>query len=209
MNRTHLSSIATRTLLLGLCLSMAACSTRVTRMAPEQAVDLSGRWNDVDSRLVAEALIRESFENAHGVNWAMQHARANAGEPPVVIVGTVRNRSMEHIPVNTFVRDLEQAYLRSGQVQVVSSGAERGEIRAEREDQQEHAAGPTRARMAMEQGAHYMLHGEIQSIEDQERRRRVVYYQVDMTLTDRETNTRVWAGQHRVKKYIQRPRFRL
>jgi penicillin-binding protein activator len=208
MNATKLTRYGTQALVLGLCLAMAACSTRVTRMAPEQAIDLSGRWNDVDSRLVADALIRESFEAAHGVNWAMQHARANAGQPPVVIVGTVRNRSMEHIPVGTFVRDLEQAYLRSGQVQVVSSGTERGEIRAEREDQQEHAAGPTRARMAMEQGAHYMLQGEIQSIEDSEGRNRVVYYQVDMTLTDLETNARVWAGQHQLKKYVQRPRFR-
>jgi penicillin-binding protein activator len=97
----------------------------------------------------------------------MQHARANAGQPPVVIVGTVRNRSMEHIPVGTFVRDLEQAYLRSGQVQVVSSGDEREEIRAERFDQQEFASGrDARPHRRCEQGASYMLQGEIQSIED-------------------------------------------
>jgi hypothetical protein len=61
----------------------------------------------------------------------------------------------------------------------------------------------------MEQGADYMLQGEIQSIEDQEGRRRVVFYQIDLTLVDLENNTRVWIGQHEIKKYIEDPRLRL
>jgi hypothetical protein len=128
---------------------------------------------------------------------------------PTVIVGTIRNRSMEHVPVGTFVRDLERAYINSGAVQLVSSRGERDEIRDERADQQEYAAADTRARLRMETGADYMLQGEIQSIEDQEGGRRVVFYQVDLTLTDLENNSRVWVGQHKIKKFIERPRFGL
>jgi hypothetical protein len=32
---------------------------------------------------------------------------------------------------------------------------------------------------------------------------------VDMTLVNLETNVREWVGQHKIKKYIQRPRFGL
>ena len=43
--------------------------------------------------------------------------------------------------------------------------------------------------------------------EDQEGRERVVYYQVDATLVDLESNEKVWVGQHRIKKYIERSRL--
>ena len=195
----------TSILLAVLALMAAGCARQVTRISPDQAIDLSGRWNDADSRLVADAMVQQSF----GSNWILNHLRSRGGEPPTVIVGTVRNRSMEHIPVNTFVRDLERAYVSSGQVRLVASGTEREEIRDERLDQQENAAASTRARLAMEQGADYMLQGEIQSIEDREGRRRVVFYQVDLTLVDLENNTRVWVGQHKIKKYIEDPRVRL
>lgn len=192
--------------LAGMILVSGGCTQRVARIAPEQAVDLSGRWNDVDSRLVAEEMIRQSFD-ASGPNWATRYIQARGGRQPTVIVGTVRNRSMEHIPVGTFVRDLENAYVRSGQVQVVASPDERIEVRDERFDQQEHAAAGTRARLAMERGADYMLQGDIQSIEDRERGRSVVFYQVDLTLVNLETNEKAWVGQHKIKKYVQRSRI--
>jgi penicillin-binding protein activator len=192
-------------LLAAIPLISGGCARQVTRIAPEQAIDLSGRWNDVDSRMVAEAIIQQSFAS----NWVTDHLRSRGGEPPTVIVGTVRNRSMEHIPVNTFVRDLERAYVASAQVRLVASSTERNEIRDERLDQQEFASAATRSRLGLEEGAQYMLQGEIQSIADQEGRRRVVFYQVDVTLVDLESNSRVWIGQHKIKKYIQNPRVRI
>jgi penicillin-binding protein activator len=185
-----------------LVVGASACGKRVTRIDPASVTDLSGRWNDTDSRLVANALIEESLL----APWIARHTAARGGEPPAVIVGAFRNRTLEHIPVNTFIRDLERAMINSGTVRMVSSAAERDEIRAEREDQQDHAAAATRARLAQELGANYMLQGEITAIEDQEGRERVVYYQIDATLTDLESNVRVWAGNHQIKKYITRSR---
>jgi penicillin-binding protein activator len=188
---------------------MAGCAPRVVRIAPDQPIDLSGRWNDTDSRLVAEALIQQSFEPAGQQSWALRHAQGAGGSRPTVIVGSIRNRSMEHVPVGTFVRDLERAYINTGLVSVVSGRGERDEIREEREDQQQFATAASRARLQQETGADYMLQGEIQSIEDREGGRRVVFYQIDVTLTDLESNQRVWVGQHKIKKYIDRPRLRL
>lgn len=185
------------------------CATQVTRISPDQQVDLSGRWNDVDSRQVADAMVRQSFESDAGASWAVQYMQAHGGRRPTVIVGTVRNRSMEHIPVETFVRDLERAYLSSGQVQVVASAGERQEVREERADQQDNASADTRARMGRERGAQYMLQGDISQITDREGGRRVVYYQVDMTLIDLETNAKTWTGQHKIKKLVEQPRFRI
>jgi len=186
-------------------LGAGGCTRQVTRIAPEQAIDLSGRWNDIDSRLVADEMIRQSF----AADWVTRHMQRRGGDPPTVLVGTVRNRSMEHIPVGTFIRDLERAYVNSGQVRLVAGGAERAEIRDERLDQQVHASADTRAGLGLEEGASYLLQGEIQSIEDREGRRRVVFYQVDLVLVDLESNARIWVGQHKIKKYIQNPRVRI
>ena len=182
---------------------LGACTQHVVRVAPEQAIDLSGRWNDTDSRLVANELITQSL----GGTWLPRYTNTHGGESPAVIVGAFRNRTLEHIPVNAFIGDLERAMINSGAVRMVASAEERAEIRGEREDQQEHARADSRARMAQELGADYMLQGEITAIEDEEGREKVVYYQIDATLTDLESNIRVWAGQHKIKKYIERARI--
>ena len=101
----HLRRVGMAVLTAG-TLGLGACSQHVVRVAPEQAIDLSGRWNDVDSRLVAESLIQQSFEAPGGQNWVSRFTQSSGGDRPTVIVGTVRNRSMEHVPVGTFVRDL-------------------------------------------------------------------------------------------------------
>ena len=181
----------------------AGCATkRVSRVDPESVTDLSGRWNDTDSRLVARALIEQSLQG----DWAEAHARSHGGERPTVLLGTFRNRSMEHIPVETFLNDLERAFVNSGEVQVVAGPDEREELRAEREDQQENARSDTRAGIGQEIGADFVLQGELQSIEDEEGGEKIVYYQVDATLVDLESNVKIWTGQHRIKKYIERRR---
>jgi len=191
-------------LLAALLTAPVACGgKKVSRIDPTSVTDLSGRWNDTDSRLVANALIEQSLSGA----WARRYAEANGGEAPAVIVGEFRNRTMEHIPVSTFIRDLERAFVNSGAVRVVASSDERQEVRAERQDQQEHARADTRARLGQELGARYMLQGEIQAIEDEEGREKVVFYQVDATLVDLESNVKVWVGQHKIKKYIERSRL--
>ena len=183
-----------------------ACATkRVSRINPADVTDLSGRWNDTDSRLVATQLIEQSLD----AEWVRSYRDAHGGVAPTVIVGDFSNRTTEHIPVATFLKDLEKAYVASGVVKVVAGAAERAEVRGERADQQQNASADTRARIGVEQGARYMLKGELQSITDSEKRERIVYYQVDATLIDLETNAKVWVGQHKIKKYIERKQFGL
>lgn len=180
-------------------------SKRVTRIEPSAVTDLSGRWNDTDSRLVANELVEQTL----GAGWARRYTETHGGEPPTVVVGSFANRTLEHIPVGTFVRDLERALVTTGTARVVASGEQRGEMREERGDQQQHARADTRARQGQELGARYMLAGELQAIEDVDGRERIVFYQVDASLIDLETSAKVWVGQHRIKKYIERARFRI
>lgn len=183
--------------------ALACNNKRISRIEPTSVTDLSGRWNDADSRLVANELIAQSLSGG----WISSYTQTHGGTPPAVIVGDFRNKTMEHIAVGTFVRDLERAFVNSNAVRVVASADERQDVRAERADQQTNAAADTRARIAREQGAKYMLQGDVQTIVDEEEREKVIYYQIDATMIDLESNAKVWVGQHKIKKYIDRRRI--
>ncbi len=185
------------------CATTSCASTHVSRIEPNAVTDLSGRWNDTDSRLVANQLIEQTL----AAGWARRYADSHAGEAPAILVGDFTNRTMEHIAVGTFVKDIERALVNTGSARVVASGPERSAIRTERTDQQLYARADTRSKLVQEIGARYVLAGELQSIEDVEGRERVVFYQVDASLIDLETNTKVWVGQKKIKKYVERARF--
>ncbi len=185
--------------LLAVLLVAGGCRSRkVTRVDTERAIDLSGRWNDHDSRLVAEEMISDALNRP----W-LNRFTDNSDKPPVIIVGDVRNRSHEHIDAETFIRNMEREFINSGLVRVVQSAEFREQMREERADQHEFANPETVAQWRRETGADYMLTGTMNSIVDQYRRDRVVYYQVNLELSDMETNEKVWIGEKQIRKTIR------
>jgi PBP1b-binding outer membrane lipoprotein LpoB len=93
--------------------------------------------------------------------------------------------------------------INSGTVSVVQSGEERNEIRDERNDQQTFASDATRKRWREEKGADFMLNGIILSVVDQYKKQKTIKYQVNLELTDLETNEKVWIGEKEIKKFIK------
>jgi len=181
----------------------SGCSTKVSRIDVNEATDLSGAWNDTDSRLVSEEMINDMLERP----WIRMYS-PRANRLPTVIVGTIRNLSSEHINLNTFVGDIERAMINSGRVSFVASSQERREIRGERKDQDINAREDTRKTMGKELGADFMLKGSINTIIDMEGKTQVRYYQVDLTLISLTDNRKVWLGQKKIKKLVKNSRLR-
>lgn len=186
---------------LGAALALTACGTSVTRMDSDTVKDVSGHWNDTDSRLVAEEMISDCLSRP----WYSQ-AHADSGKNPTVIVGKVGNQSSEHIATDTFVEDLQRALINSGKVEFVASKGERGDVRDERLDQDTNATEETRKARGQETGADFMLSGTINSIVDQEGGKAVVFYQTNLKLLSMKNNRIVWNGQKKIKKYVTRSR---
>jgi len=178
-------------------MALSACATKVERIAPDEVKDLSGQWNDTDSRLVSEEMIDDVLSRA----WVSDFSRER-NHPPAVIVGGIRNLSHEHINVQTFVNDMERALINSGKVQFVASSDERQDVRAERRDQDINASEDTRSAMGKERGADFMLKGDISTILDTEGKRQVRFYQIDLNLISLADNRKVWVGQKKIKKYV-------
>ena len=157
---------------------LMGCSSnpKITRTEADETIDVSGFWNDSDSRMVSEEMVQDSLARIWIDEW-----REATGKKPAVIVGSVRNRSSEHINTRTFVKDLERAFVNSGRVRVVASSDERGGLREEGIDTIIDAAGGIAVR----------------------------FYQVELELVNLESNEKVWIGQKKIKKVVEKSRFRL
>ena len=192
-------SIQTVLILFVVALMTIGCSRKVNRVDTTEVYDISGRWNDTDSRLTSEQLTSQILSDA----WLRDHLRDTGGEEPVVIVGFINNKSHEHIDAESFVKDVEQSFIQSGEVRLVQGGDKRNQIRNERADQQDNASQSTMKNWGLEVGADYMLQGAINSIVDAHKREKINYYQVNLELTNLETNEIVWIGDKKIKKYIK------
>ncbi len=184
-----------------LVLPGCGAETKVTRVDKDVVTDLSGRWNDTDSRLVAEEMVKQAV----GYPWLDSFVQAKRRQP-VVIIGTIVNRSHEHINIQTFVTDLERELTNSQKVTFVATKGEREELREERREQAAHAREDTQKAPGKELGADYMMKGYISTILDEVDGTRAVYYQVDLELLDLESNVKAWYGQKKLKKVIEKKR---
>ena len=196
--------------ILALCASLAFLSgcadggKKVTRLDVNSVTDLSGSWNDTDSRLVADEMINDCL----GRPWYSQFA-AQKGSVPTIVIGKVRNKSHEHIRVETFIKDIERALINSGKAEFVANSNERADLRNEVMDQRGNATEETAKELGMETGADWMLTGAINTIVDQEGGKSVIFYQVDLELTDLQSHKKLWIGDKKIKKFISQDSVKL
>lgn len=193
-------NIKTVILLLVLGTTVFSCSRKVTRVDIDEQIDLSGKWNDIDSKLTSEKLTNQMTSE----QWLADFLQANGGNKPVMIVGFVKNKSHEHIESETFIKDIERNLILKQKVRVVQGGEKREQLRLERADQQDNSSVSTMKKWGLEVGADFMLQGSINSIVDQINKKRVVLYQINLELTNIQTNEIVWVGEEKIKKFIKR-----
>jgi uncharacterized protein (TIGR02722 family) len=177
---------------------VSSCARTVTRVSPETQVDLSGRWNDTDSRLVADQMIFDLFDSDQFKKYSK-----DLGRKPVLIVGLIKNKTSEHIDAGNYVKKFELVIHNSGIAELVESDEFRDKLRLERAQQQEFADPATVAQWGKETGADLMLFGEMNSETDTYNKKRVVNYITTLYLTDMETSKRVWYGQKEIKKFVK------
>jgi len=191
-------------LLVVVALLVAGCSSkRVSRRESDETIDLSGQWNDTDSRLVAEEMIQDSL----AFPWIDDYKNKSGKKPAVITLG-VKNRTSEHINTQTFMKNMERAFLRSGRVTVVASPEDREAVRSERADQQVGFTGNPAA-VGKELGANFVLTGVLNSIKDRADGEEVIFYQTNLELINVETNEKVWIGEKKIKKLVDRAKAKM
>jgi uncharacterized protein (TIGR02722 family) len=185
--------------------AIAGCGKSVKRVASDSTTDLSGNWNDTDSRLVAEEMLNDCLTHL----WYQNSVSAKGGQNPVITIGQIRNLSAEHISTGTFINDIQRILINSGKVDFVANSEERQQLRKEIDDQRGNATDETAKERGQETGADIMLTGTINSIIDQEGGKQVKFYQIDLELTDLQSLKKLWIGNKKIKKFIEKSALKL
>ena len=104
---------------------------------------------------------------------------------------------------------MERELINSGEVDFVASAKDREEVRSEVKDQDLNSTEASRKAMGNEIGADFMLQGSINTIVDAVSGEQARFYQIDLTLIELGTNRKVWVGQKKIKKTVEKGGFRL
>lgn len=196
------ASIALFAILMGTMLISCSPSLKVSRVSPEKTIDLTGEWNQSDSRRVAEKMVSSCLRS----NWISSYMKDHS-KKPTVIVGLFRNKSSEHIPEEMFTKDIERELINSGKVNFVAMAEERKALRKERKNQELYATTESAAEMAQEKGADFMLQGVFHADKQRWQGERVVSYKVDMELINIQSTQKVWIGSKTIKKKISQSKY--
>lgn len=183
-------------------LCVAGCSgptyREVKRVPADAVTDVDYRFNDTDARQVWQGLSSDALFRGWIDRWMAEHN----GQRPIIIIGSVKNNTQDYINMKLFTRNFEREMLNSGRVRIVSARDDRGDLRDERLQGQEWNSVATRKVLKNELGADLMLLGDINDVQERslDGRTTVKYFQVNIDLTDIETNEKAWIGSVEVKK---------
>lgn len=187
-------------LILSVASVLTGCvSSTVERVDFYSQQDLSGYWNDTDARIVSNDLAEQLTDSS----WYNRFIQEN-DRKPVIIIGSIRNNTDEHINTSIISKKLEISLINTGKVLSVANSSERKEIRDERDDQQINASIDSAKNIGNETAADFMLRGDIKTIVDSDGLKSVRTYFITAELVDIETNTKIWLGENStIKKVIR------
>ena len=148
----------------------------VTRLpAGALGPELSGHWSDIDTREAADAILKQCFADP---KWLKGKKDAS------LRVGTVMNKTDEHLDASVVIRIVETAIVKDGKVRVLMApGAE----------------------MERGEGADYSLALRLASIVDWVEGRKLKTYQVSAQVFDTTTSQIACSALTEIKKSITLP----
>jgi len=188
-------------LLVAAVLCVGCSTTKVENVDPTTEGYISGRWNDSDARAAVEQLIPDCLSRA----WLPEFNGKNEGAKPRIVLGDIENNTSEHINKDVFMNEIQRVLINSGVVRFVADPGVRDALMKEVEWQKEMAKGQGVAPDVERgvSGADFMLMGTVSSIVDQADRNAIVYYKVDLWLTDLRTWEKVWIGTAERKHLVE------
>lgn len=167
----------------------------VKREDPGKEVIAGYKWNDTDYKMVADhmynALLNSSFYKNLG------------GKKVTIMVGTIENKTMEHIDMKVLSDSINTKLIRSGAFYVVDESS-REELEKEYEYHRGSNIDPATRKQPAQKGEDYLLRGFIYSNIEESRYLKVVYYKVTLYLTDLQTNLKVWQDEFEIKKIVEK-----
>lgn len=186
----------------GLAFGAAGCSVTTREVGPDEKVIYDEGYHFSDKKAIVASMVESLLS---------KHPLQRSTDRPVLIVYGIANRTSEHISTSAMTDDIRQALLESGRVRFVNK-LQRDNIAAESSYQYGgDVAAATRIKKARQVGARYMLTGTLRSIKKNQpsqfrlKKKVLMYYSLNMELTDIETGLIEWADKTEVIREAAKP----
>jgi len=180
-----------------------------------QPTELSGRWNETDAKKVADEMIGGDMLESE---WLQRWEKNHEGRPAVTIY-PIQNKTMQHIDVEIFIKDIERNLATSGKVRFVSFWNERRDLRTLRcgralrceSTEPPHVKKKKAPEHAAERGGDHLLLGTINStVQDTlQGDKRTLLYTVTLKLVNVATNEEAWSSEKEIKKIVKRSKINI
>lgn len=182
-------------------LALPGCGGKtVTRTDSQAAKDLSGKWNDVDAKQVANEMISKAV----GAGWIDRFIGKNSKNPTIQLGKVIARADGEVISTAVFMKEIRKEFVNSGKVDVVDE--DKSSTRDELADQA--AFSKEGKEMGAEAATDFLLKGTINVQNDQEGRESVKFYVVDLEITDVQTRKIVWTERTSIRKEVEQSRWK-
>lgn len=171
----------------------------VTDYGDAAAVEtVNADWGSTDLQLNAEKMVQSLLRSPV------------LGEKtrPTVALGTIDNRTNEHIDTVLVLDKISTALVQSGKVRLVATNQGQSEIGQQISHQQSGAVDATTAKAYGKQvGADYVLYGRLANIEKKGGNVEDVYYNLTLSLVNVETAILEWKEEKEIRKGTKKSTF--
>ena len=212
---THLTSDTTKTtanvtrkaIAVGLLLSvtlLSACATTTRTLDPEVEKHYDATYGFSDKKQIVDTLTGSLLSSA---------AVPTETEKPIIIVYGIDNETSEHINTGGITDDIRLSLIQSGEYRFINR-RQRENLVAEADYQYAGFVAPEqRVSEGRQLGADYILSGTLRSIEKKQHQRlrlrtlNLIYYSMNLELTNLETGEISWADNVEIAREATRPVF--
>ena len=161
---------------------------------------LGDQWSETDMQKVVARLVKKMLKS--------RPIQAST-KPPTVMVTRLQNKTSEHIDTQSIMDMLRVELTNSGGVQFVDKAA-RGDVAQEYEYQNSGMVSETtKTGPGGQTGADFIINGRLDSITQDIRKRKTVYYKITLNITNLKTNIIEWTDYEQIRKRYKRRRMGL
>lgn len=188
--------------MVGITLALGACAATTRTLDPDVEQHYDASYDFSDKKQIVDSLTGSLLSAA---------SVSTENEKPVIIIYGIDNETSEHISTSGISDDIRLALIRSGEYRFINR-KQRNNVLDEADYQHAGFVAPEqRVNEGRQLGADYILSGTLRSIEKKQARqwrlnkRELIYYSMNLELTNLETGEISWADAVEIARESSRP----
>ena len=186
-------------IMLGIATAFAGCSGggNVTGAYddPDSVTMMDDKFSDTDFKLIADKMVGSLMKYL---------AENEKGKKPVIMVERLINKTSEHIDTEMITDEITTGILQSGKARLLNKSLRDARLKELGYNESGKVDPATMKKVGKEVGADYMLDGTMYSMEKPSGNKKLVYYYVNINITNLEDGTIAWRDKTEIKKRFKK-----